>query len=656
MSKVFKSATALIVAAVLSACGGGGGGSASTTTTTQTISGIASAGAPITGATITVLSSNGSYTTLSSPTGSDGAFTFDLDKTQYPGPYLLKITKTSGQSAGSYYAYASADSTNGLLVTPISNATLSLAANADLSSLFESGSFSSLTTSTIGTALDKIFAASSNVFSALSVTDKSKLLSNTSYSANGEGQDAALDAMSISQGEASGSVLIGSKLTGAAQLIDASTATSSISSISSSANGVALVAAIGARIKTANQCIQSAINSSTSTTACMDSSYLNAGMTASDFVSMIRTEAGQITSVGYPSVKWCQFDTITLDLNSTANQLANQSGQCLASYTATATGGAGVINEIYKFTLNSTGVGVSDLKAYGNQIGSGFDIYPSVKKKVRVDSFTTNVGVTSGYAFDIGTALTETNGNPTVTSNSILSAKVEVLDAAQAKTGTGSVLGTFYMQCQQGANCINDNLAVCTSASATCAQGVDTTADNIISVNSGLSTAIITALQQGHVYAKVTAYNKILSDGSKQVKYTKTLPIVGIPVAQSVADQLTFPSLTSGSMNTLRDWAGESTLSLTFDGGDSKFSLMSLEFGAQPSAGITWKSNPITRRNTTVSMTGITGNGSPIISASSTACAARTSEANWRGANIMATYKDVLVNVKYFGSCNSGDY
>lgn len=656
MSKFFKTATALVVVAALSACGGGGGGAAGVASSTQTISGVASAGAPITGATITVLSSNGSYTTLSSPTGTDGSFTFDLDKTQYPGPYLLKITKSSGQSVGSYYAYASADNTNGLLVTPISNATLSLAANADLSSLFESGSFASLTTSTIGTALDKVFAATSDVFSALSVTDKTKLLSNTSYSADGTGQDAALDAMSVIQGEAAGSVMIGSKLTGAAQLIDASTATSSISSVASSTNGVALVAAIGARVKTANECIKSAINSSTSTSACMDSSYLNAGRSAADFVSMIRTEAGQLTSVGYPSVKWCQFDTITLDLNTPSNQLANQSGQCLASYTATATGGAGVINEIYKFTLNSTGTGVSDLKAYGNQINSEFDVYPLVKKKVRVDSFTTNVGITSGYAFDIGTALTETNGNPTVTTNSILSAKVEVIDAAQAKTGSGSVLGTFYMQCQQGTNCINDNLAVCTNANATCAQGVDTLADNIVSVNSGLSTAIISALQQGHVYAKVTAYNKILSDGSKQVKYTKTLPIVGIPVAQSVADQLTFPSLTSGSMNALRDWAGESSLSLTFDGGDSKFSLMSLEFGAQPSAGIDWKSHPITRRNTTVAMTGITGNGSPIIGASSSACSALTNQANWRGATIVSTYKDVLVDVKYFGSCNSGDY
>lgn len=644
----------VIVSAALIGCGGGGGGSGSSST--QSFAGVASAGAPITDATITVLSSNGSYTVLSSGTGSDGSFSFSLDKTQYPGPYLLKITKSTGQSSGSYYAYASSDATSGILVTPISNATLSLAANADLSSLFESGAFTSLTSTSIGGALDKIFAASTDVFSALSVTDKSKLLNNASYTANGEGQDAALDAMSIDQGEAAGSILIGSKLTGAAQLIDASTATSSISSIASSSNGVALVADVGRKIRTANECIKNAINNATSTSACMDSNYLGTGLNAAAFISLMRDEAGQITDVGYPSVKWCQFDTLTLSLNTSANQLSNQSGLCLATYTAKATGGAGVINEVYKFTLNSSGTGVSTIKAYGNQMYSKLEISPQIKKKVRVDSFTTNIGVTSGYAFDIDTALTRTNGNPVINANSVLSAKVEVLDSAEATGGNGNVLGTFYMQCQQGASCINSNLAVCKNSSPSCAQGVNTVADNIISVDSSLSTSIISALQQGYVYAKVTAYDKVLSDGSKQVQFTKTIPIVGIPVAQSVADQLTFPSLSNASMNSLRDWAGESSLSLVFDGGDTRFSLLDLEFGAQPSAGVSWKSNPITRRATTVAMTGITNNGTPIIAASASACSTLNNEANWRGANILATFKGIPVNVKYFGSCNSGDY
>jgi hypothetical protein len=186
--------SALAVVTMLTACGGGGGGNTSNTTT---FTGVASAGAPITDATITVLSSNGSLTTLSSSTGSNGAFNFSLDKTQYPSPYLLKISKSSGQTTGSYYAYASADGTTGILVTPISNAVLSLASNADMNSLFESGTFSNLSSTTISNALDKVYAAGSNVFAALSVTDKNKLLNNSSYVANGEGQDAALDILSI---------------------------------------------------------------------------------------------------------------------------------------------------------------------------------------------------------------------------------------------------------------------------------------------------------------------------------------------------------------------------------------------------------------------------------------------------------------------------
>jgi hypothetical protein len=345
-----------------------------------------------------------------------------------------------------------------------------------------------------------------------------------------------------------------------------------------------------------------------------------------------------------------------LSLNSSGNQLANQSGQCLATYTVKASSFSGVVNETYKFTLNSTGTRVSSLKAYGNQLNSTLEIYPLIKKKVRVDSFTTNIGVTSGYAFDIDTALTKTNGNPVVTVNSILSAKVEVFDKAQAVSGTGSILGTFYMQCQQGANCVNSVLAVCKNASSTCAQGVDTLADKIISADSSLSTSIISALQQGHVFAKVTAYNKILVDGTKQVKFTKTIPIIGIPVAQSVAEQLIFPSLTNASMNSLRDWAGESSLSLVYAGGDARFSLLDLEFGSQPSTGVTSNSNPISRRNATVTVTGITNNGTPIIGASTSACASLTNQANWRAIYISATYKGVPVEIKYFGSCYAGDY
>jgi hypothetical protein len=451
-------------------------------------------------------------------------------------------------------------------------------------------------------------------------------------------------------------VLIGSKLTGVTQSIDSSTALASITPIVSESNGVTLLTDLGKKIKVANECIQSAVNSSTSTVSCMETTYLNAGMNASRYIQVTRADVGQLTSVGYPSVQWCQFTDSSLDFNSPANLLAGKTGECLASYTATATDGAGVISDFYKFTLNSTGSGVSELKAFGNQINSELDIYPLIKKKVRVDGFTTNTGVTSGYAFDIGTALAQTNGTPTVTSNSVLSAKIEVINAAEAKYQNGAVLGTFYMQCQQGANCNNSNLAVCTTPACT---QVDTIADNIVSVNSGLSSAIIAALQQGHVYAKVTAYNKILSDGSKQTKYTKTLPITGIPVAQSVVDQLTFPSLSNNSKNALRDWAGESSLSLTIDGGDPKFALMDLEFGAQPSAGITWKSTPVSRKSTTVNMTGITGNGTSIIASTTSACASLTTQSNqayWRAANIRATYKDVLVDIKHFGSCSQYDY
>jgi hypothetical protein len=644
----------LALLTALTGCGGGGGSSASATGATS-ISGIASAGAPITGATITLLSSNGLFYATTATTDGDGKFQLNVDSATYTAPYLLKITKSSGQSVGSYYAYVSSNNASGLLVTPISNATLGLASNANLDQIFESGTIpSNLNSTNIDGALAKIYAATTNVFNALSITDKSLLLTNSSYFANGEGQDSALDALNFNSASATdGSVLVGSKLTGTSVKIDSSSSAGSINAIPFSGNGTTLLGSINSAVNQVNQCIKASINNNTISPSCLDDQYLGSGIDKSNFVTQWRSDVSELKSVGLSSVRWCIFDNAALSFNSTSTQLANATGICNASFAVTAKDGAGVISEDYKFTLSSSGNSVSSVKAYGNQVIDYFQIAPKIKTKLRVDGFTTNTGSTSGYMFDIGTALQKANGNPTILATSNISAKVEILDAV------GSAIDTFYMQCQQGSNCIDSNLAVCKNKSPTCADGTDKVADNIISVNSSLGNSIITALQQGFVQARVTAYNKILSDNTKQQRFIKMQPIVGLPVGQEVVDQLTFPSLTTASANALASWTGQDAITLTLNRGESRIALLDMTFVVQPSAAVDSKSATIKRGATSISYTGLTsGNGSQIVPLTTSGCqtAQSAGAANWRGVFISGTFANIPVEIKQFGSCYQDNY
>lgn len=637
----------LLTVLLLSACGGGGGSSSP-----STLSGIASAGAPIAGASISLLSANGRYYEANTSTNANGTFELTIDTQTYTPPYLLKITKTSGQSAGSYYAFASTAIGSGLLVTPISSATLGLAVDSNLEQIFQSGTLpASLNASTITLALNKIYAATSELFSALAVSDKSLLLSNPGYVANGEGQDASLDALIFSSSNsASGSVVVGSKLTGTSQELTSTTQQGNINPIPFSNNGGSLLVNINKAINSTNACIKDAINTNQSNPSCIDDTYLGSGITKANFIARMRSDISQLNSVSPSAIRWCLFENPGLSFNSSAALLANASGTCNASFTLTAPEGSGLSDEYYQFRLNATGTQVLSVKAIGNGVNDELSITPAILAKLRVDGYATNTGVTSGYAFRIGTALLSTNGNPVVQTTSNISAKVEIVNA------NGTTLDTFYMQCNQGATCIDSNLAVCKNKHPTCADGVIRTSDNIISVDSTLANTITTALQQGFVQARVTAYNKILSDPSKQQRYQKTIPIIGLPIPQETVNQISFPALTTSGSASLASWAGGSSLTLGFDRGDSRIALMNLDFVAQPSAGIRGGSAPISQGMNSVTFNALTGNGTPVIGLTNCAAVQASSAANWRAVYIHGTFANVPVVVKQFGSCNEQNY
>jgi hypothetical protein len=431
------------------------------------------------------------------------------------------------------------------------------------------------------------------------------------------------------------------------------TTAQSVIPIQYSSGSVSLLNQINASINDVNSCLKTAINNSTTSPNCLDPLYLDAGVGSNNFITNAHENIGTISTIGLSSVRYCNFEDPTISFASTPSQLGNKSGVCNASFSIAGANGAGVLSTFYKFTLNSTGSQVASVKLWGNQLQVKLEINPKVWAKFRVDGFTTNIGKTSGYEFNIGTALQKNNGNPTVTPTSNLSAKVELQDVA------GNNIDTFYMECQQGINCINTELSVCKNNSSTCSSGVDTVSDAVVSVNSTLSRSIINALQQGFVYAKITGYNKILSDNAKSTNFTKLMPVIGIPIPQEVVDNLTFPALSSASSAAIAAWSGSDTLSITLTQGSPKIMLSDISFNVQPSAAVSDVSKAISQGVLTYSFSGLTSkNGSTIIplTPNCMSTAQSTGAANWRSAYLSGTFSNIPVDMKFFGSCFSSDY
>jgi hypothetical protein len=620
-----------------------------------TVSGVASAGAPISGAYINVLSANGKYYSPSATTGADGTFQFTLNTSSYPTPLMVQINKIAGQSIGTYYAYAYGSDLSGLVISPLSNAVLGLAADTNLDQLFAGGAIpATLTTNAIASALQLVAKALSNQMVSLNISDPALLLKNANYVANGSGQDAVLDAVSINTANTdNGSLVISSKLTGVSVQLDNGATAASITSIPFSTNAGNLLASLNQQINLVNTCVKNAVNLNSSTAPCMDANFLDAGSNASSFISNIKNYVGSISSIGNASISWCTLDTPELTFNNTPASLSRQTGICNSTFEVSTSTTTQAANSNYKFTINSAGTAVEEVKMNGNQLNGMLEIKPLIWVKTRVDGFGNNTGITSGYAFNIGTALQQTTGNPIVLAKSNLSAKVEILNSA------GANISTLYMQCVQGSNCIDSNLTLCKLSSPTCSNGLNTTADMVLSVNTPLSKNIIEAKRYGYVSARVTAYNKILSDSAKSINFVKEIPISRIPIAQEIADTLIYPAMTSSSATALANWAGNSNLSLTFSRGSQKISLYGINFSIEPRAGFASVNSIITGTTTAADFTGLASrnNGSII---GLTACSSSTynysTTASWRSTYFYGSFKNTDVLVKTFGSCNSGDY
>ena len=616
---------------LLISCGGGGGGSgvSGTGDTTLTLNGIASIGAPLTEADVLLVSLSGGANVYyaTNKTGTDGSFSLTLDPKIYPPPYLLKVSGTSDQQV-SVYSYITSDTSKGIVVTPFTSAAVALAAGSDPESAFLNRP--NLMGGEFVNKLQLIYKAGQSVFNQFGVTNHLLLSQNNAYLANATGADLALDVLKINY-SVDGNVNISTKF--ASQTLNLNGASTTLNTTSLALNSL-LANKIVEGINSNNSCLTNAYNNNSVAQFgnCLDVNFKDVGInTASSLLAGFRTYLTNktLTQPNAASISWCDFDDATLSFGSSAAAVANKTGVCLAKSKFVASGTTLATNSYYKFTVSATGNDIASVKFFGNQLDTSLAIYPAIEKKIRLDGLTQNAGTTSGFKFEIGT-------KNTINTVTIYSARVVLKDSAN----TALTNGTFYLQCSQGLFCADTMLQICTNSNCTSLSFTDA----IVSTNNAVAATIQTAMQTGPVRAEVTAYNKLISDGTKTIVYQKTIPITNLPVSQEIAETLTFPTLSAASVSTLKNWSG-GDFSTSFTPGSA-----SAVYGVNFFYPYSNYFKILSAGQSTASHSGIPGGSTAI----SSGCAGGS--ATYRSYDLVGFVLDIPIQTKYFGSCNAGDY
>ncbi len=614
----------------LASCGGG----PSSTSSPVGVSGVASMGAPMTSATITIKSlANGANYSPGS-TDASGNFSFSVNTTDYSPPYLIRVTTEIGDETASHFSLISVGEGTGLVVTPLSSAALALAANRTADQAFSEAV--SVSKTTFDSKVGIIFKAAESIFSSLGVTDSAKLVKNSQYEANGSGADSFFDIVKINyDGTLSGNLVLTTKFSGKAVELNNLTTTDSVG-VLEDIGGLASKVVIG--INNNNRCIENAFetNNSVNLSDCLDSSFKDAEITnAEGLLQKWTSITGTALESKATSVEWCDFVNSSLSFASEANVLAGQTGICAATHEIRTSSSSVAFSGRYKFIVNSSADDVSSVELYGNQVATHLAVYPHLQKKLRIDGFTENTGITSGYRFDIGTGVGAVSASDKA---DIVAARVRL------KNNSGSSItdGTFYMQCRQGAiaSCSDKYLSICTSSNCS---SFNMVADRVFSVSESLAKSIISEMKSGRVTAEITTYSD--TNRTTQV-YQADTALVGVPVAQNIANGLTFPSIDSSSRTAIASWVSDTRLSITYDSGNANLFQ-----------GVFYVEDGTNNDSTEAKLTsGKATHSSPSISNVVALDGDCSASGVYRSYTIKGSFNDVSTEVKYFGSCDSADY
>ncbi len=200
---LLTSTLALGSLALLSACGGGSdtavaAAPAAAASGSATIAGTVAVGAPISGGTLRVLDASGAVVAAAVPIDAAGRYNgVTLSGT---GPYRLEACGYAGADYRCVYSVATSGESGTVNVTPLTTATVLLAAGQSPDALM-SGSAPALTSATVASAQTQLRTGLAGVLASAGVASTFDFVSGELAAGSRSGYDGVLDAVGVNVGQ-----------------------------------------------------------------------------------------------------------------------------------------------------------------------------------------------------------------------------------------------------------------------------------------------------------------------------------------------------------------------------------------------------------------------------------------------------------------------
>lgn len=227
VTRLIASLAAVAAMALTAGCGGSGGGSNSSGNTDSgqtgtpasevgpfTISGVAAIGAPLLGATVTVVDGKGVQQGSTRTNTSDGSYSVTLNNAHIPLPLLIQATGVDMTgipvTLHSVVQTSTTGATRGTAnISPITEAVVAMLLGADPATQFQSASSLASTwtllsnTTALTCASDLLKTIAKPVITDTKVTDAAKIdfFQDANFTANKKGADAILEGLNIQVGK-----------------------------------------------------------------------------------------------------------------------------------------------------------------------------------------------------------------------------------------------------------------------------------------------------------------------------------------------------------------------------------------------------------------------------------------------------------------------
>jgi hypothetical protein len=191
MKKLIKTTLAVASLALLASCGGG---VTSLFGANPSLSGIAAVGAPMAGATVTLVDAAGN--TFTTTAGADGSYSFS-DLSGAVAPFQLQATATMGETDVTHFALVPSNSANAVAnVTPLTTAITALISPSDIPVPLSASQLAAISSSDISGATSKVNTVIAPLVAGLNLPSSFDPL-QTNFTANGTGADLLLDHLAV---------------------------------------------------------------------------------------------------------------------------------------------------------------------------------------------------------------------------------------------------------------------------------------------------------------------------------------------------------------------------------------------------------------------------------------------------------------------------